>query len=273
MAELVSVIMPTFNSGPLLKDSIDSILNQTYSTVELLITDDHSTDQETLDILRYYNQRDARVDVVFLDTNHGPGYARDHSIGRAKGRYIAFCDSDDRWFPEKLERQIKFMDEKQCALSYTSYILCDVDNQERGIVIAPKSITFSQLKRDNQIGCLTAVYDTKLLGRKYPMPHIRKRQDWGLFLTILSDCGIAYAITEPLAYYRIRQDSVSRNKFGLIKYNIRIYHRVLGYSSIKSHAYFFFLFLPTHFKKVLKKYYDSWLFLHHKKTFLRHNII
>jgi len=267
MADLVSVIMPTFNSGPLLRDSIDSILNQTYSEVELLITDDHSTDQETLNILHHYAAKDARVDVVFLDTNHGPGFARDHSISRARGRYIAFCDSDDRWFPEKLERQIRFMKEKQCAISYTSYLLCDVNDQERGIVIAPESITFDQLKRDNQIGCLTAVYDTKLLGRKYPMPHIRKRQDWGLFLTILRDCGIAYAITDPLAYYRIRQHSVSRNKLGLVKYNIRIYHRVLGYSSVKSCAYFFILFLPTHFKKVLKKHVDSWLYLHEKRNF------
>ena len=264
--------MPTYNSAKFVEESIESIIHQTYPNWELIITDDNSSD-ETRSILQRYASEYKNIKIFLLYTNSGAGYCRNNSIKHARGRYIAFCDSDDRWFPEKLERQIKFMDEKQCALSYTSYILCDVDNQERGIVIAPKSITFSQLKRDNQIGCLTAVYDTKLLGRKYPMPHIRKRQDWGLFLTILSDCGIAYAITEPLAYYRIRQDSVSRNKFGLIKYNIRIYHRVLGYSSIKSHAYFFFLFLPTHFKKVLKKYYDSWLFLHHKKTFLRHNII
>ena len=103
---LVSVIMPTFNCSLHLADSIDSILNQTYQNVELLITDDHSTDEETLSILRRYCEQDERVDVLFLEENKGPGYARDHSIERARGQYIAFCDSDDRWFPEKLERQI-----------------------------------------------------------------------------------------------------------------------------------------------------------------------
>ena len=266
MADLVSVIMPTFNSGHLLKDSIDSILSQTYHDVELLITDDNSTDPTTLSILRKYKDEDERVDILFLDTNHGPGYARDQSILRARGRYIAFCDSDDRWFPEKLERQIAFMNEKQCALCYTSYILCDINSQEKGIVIAPESITFDQLKHDNRIGCLTAIYDTQKLGKKYQMPHIRKRQDWGMFLNILRDCHIAYAITEPMAYYRIREDSVSRKKLGLIKYNIRIYRRVLGFSALKANAYFYFIFLPTHFMKLSKRAIDSYKYMHRRKS-------
>ncbi len=254
--------MPTFNAGKLLADSIDSILNQTYKNLELLITDDHSTDESTLSTLRQYAAKEERIDVLFLDVNKGPGYARDKSIERAKGRYIAFCDSDDRWFPEKLERQLAFMNEKQCILCYSSYILVDDEDKERGIVIAPPTITFKKLKRDNQIGCLTAIYDAKLLGRKYLMPFIRKRQDWGLFLTILRDSGQpAYALREPLAYYRMRSKSVSSNKFGLIKYNIRIYQIVLGYSKTKASLYFYFIFLPNHFVKVVKKKIDSYIFL------------
>ena len=262
--ELVSVIMPSFNSGKHLTDSIDSILNQTYHDIELLITDDHSDDQETLNMLSKYAQQDERVDVVFLDSNHGPGYARNKSIERARGRYIAFCDSDDRWMPEKLERQIAFMQEKQCALCYTSYITCDAENRETGIVIAPRSLTFNQLKRDNKIGCLTAVYDTQLLGKKYYMPAIRKRQDWGMFLSILKDCGKAYGIQEPLAYYKRLKGSVSRNKLGLIKYNILIYQKVLGYSKLKSFLYFYGLFSPTHAIKVIKCKIDSFIYLHKK---------
>ncbi len=260
--DLVSVIMPTFNCSKYLKASIDSILNQTYHDVELLITDDHSTDEETLSILRQYNEQEGRVDVLFLDTNKGPGYVRDKSIERAKGRYIAFCDSDDRWFPEKLERQIAFMTEKNCLLSYTSYIMQDDENQDQGITIAPQKVTFSMLKRDNKIGCSTAVYDTKLLGRKYFMPFIRKRQDWGLFLTILRDSkATAYGIQEPLAYYRVRPNSVSSSKFALVKYNLRIYREVLGFSRLKSYAYFYVLFLPTYFTKILKKKVDSFFYL------------
>ena len=141
---LVSVIMPTYNAGKYLADSISSILDQTYLDLELLITDDGSTDPVTLDILHKIEERDSRVDVLYLDHNHGAGYARNKSIERAKGRYIAFCDSDDRWTLDKLEKQIAFMNQKQCALSCASYIIFNFDEQKTvGINIAPPKITFS----------------------------------------------------------------------------------------------------------------------------------
>lgn len=263
---MVSVIMPTYNSGRGLCASIDSILNQTYSNLELLITDDHSTDEETHVILQRYMEQDNRVDVLFLDENKGPGFARDQSIRRARGRYIAFCDSDDCWFPEKLERQIAFMKEHGCGLSYTSYIMRDENGRDIGLTVAPKRMTFAKLKHDNKIGCSTAVYDTKVLGRKYFMPFIRKRQDWGLFLTILRDSNCkACGLQEPLVYYMVRNNSVSSNKIGLIKYNIRIYEKVLGYSHAKATAYFYCLFMPTHLHKLLKKRIDSYKYLHGKR--------
>ena len=262
---LVSVIMPSFNGAKHLAASIDSILNQTYKDLELLITDDHSDDEETLNILNHYSHQDSRVNVLCLDSNHGPGYARNKSIERAQGRYIAFCDSDDRWMPNKLERQIAFMTENKCAISHASYIICNDKDEELGIVIAPKLLSFNQLKRDNKIGCLTAIYDAQLLGKKYYMPAIRKRQDWGLFLTILRNCGRAFAIQEPLAYYRDRQNSVSSNKLGLIRYNILIYQKVLGFSKIKSVLYFYGLFAPTHLMKLCKKHLDSMIYKNRKK--------
>ena len=152
---LVSVIMPTYNAGKFLADSISSILDQTYPDLELLITDDGSTDPATLDMLHKIEEKDSRVDVLYLDHNHGAGYARNKSIERAKGRYIAFCDSDDRWTPDKLEKQIAFMNQKQCALSCASYIIFNLNEQKSvGINIAPPKITFSMMKRDNKIGCL-----------------------------------------------------------------------------------------------------------------------
>ena len=262
--QLVSVIMPTFNAGKFLADSIESILGQTHSELELLITDDGSSDALTLQILKQYSQTDDRVKVEYLEGNHGPAYARNQSIGRAKGRYIAFCDSDDRWMPEKLERQIRFMTEKDCALSYSSYIVCDAKNEETGITIAPQRLSFNMLKRDNKVGCLTAIYDTEKLGKKYYMPQIRKRQDWGLFLTILRDCGMAYGITEPLAWYRHRSHSVSSNKLSLIAYNIKVYEMVLNYPRWKARFYFFCLFLPTYYIKVMKRNRDSRRYLAEK---------
>lgn len=117
--ELVSVIMPTFNTGKFLSESIESVLHQTYTNLELLVTDDGSTD-ETLKILESYAQKDSRVKVFNLKNHQGPGHARNNSIQEAQGRYIAFCDSDDRWMPEKLERQIQFMHQKECALCCSS---------------------------------------------------------------------------------------------------------------------------------------------------------
>ena len=257
--------MPTYNAGKYLSGSIDSILGQTYRQLELLITDDHSTDSTTMQNLKKYSRKDSRVKVEYLKGNHGPGYARNQSIARAKGRYIAFCDSDDRWFPEKLERQIKFMQQKGCALSCTSYITCDTDDQETGIVIAPERITLRMMKRDNKVGCLTAVYDTQMLGTKFYMPELRKRQDWALFLSILMKCHMAYSLTEPLAYYRHRNHSVSSNKLSLIRYNVRVYEHILHFSKPKAYLYFFCLFLPTYYAKIKKRERDSRAFLAGKK--------
>lgn len=264
-SSLVSVIMPTFNAGKFLADSIECILGQTYGNLELLITDDGSSDALTLQILRDYEQKDERVKVEYLQGNHGPAYARNLSIGRAQGRYVAFCDSDDRWMPEKLERQIRFMAEKDCALCYSSYIVCDAEDKEIGITIAPRRLSFRMLKRDNKVGCLTAIYDAGKLGKKYYMPQIRKRQDWGLFLTILRDCHMAYGITEPLAWYRQRSHSVSSNKLSLITYNIKVYEMVLDFPRWKAVLYFFCLFLPTYYMKVMKRKWDSWKYLSEKR--------
>ena len=259
--DLVSVIMPSYNAGKYLSDSIDSILNQTYQNLELLITDDGSTEEDTMRILKDYASRDARVKVEYLQENLGSGHSRNNAIERAAGRYIAFCDCDDRWMPDKLERQIAYMEEKSCALCSSSYLICDEDGNLLGINRSPAKVTFEMEKRDNKIGCLTAVYDTQRLGRKFLMPHIRKRQDWGLFLSILRECGVCYALTEPLAYYRTREGSISRRKFSLIKYNVRVYHDILGYGWPKSILYLVFLFLPTYGMKVLRRKIDSYRFL------------
>ena len=263
--ELVSVIMPTYNAGRFLASSIDCILNQTYHNLELLITDDGSTDAHTLQILKDYSEKDARVKVEYMKGNNGPGVARNKSIERAQGRYIAFCDSDDRWFPEKLERQLALMQEKQCAMSNTSYLMCDENNTIIGINYALPKTTFIHQKHDNKIGCSTMIYDIQKLGKKFYMPAQRKRQDWALTLSILMECGECFAVTEPMAYYRQRCNSVSSNKFSLVKYNVKVYEAVLGFPKWKAYLYFLFVFLPTYYLKVLKRKADSKKYLASQK--------
>ena len=260
---LVSVIMPTYNSGPFLAESIDSILNQTYRHLELLIADDCSTDQTTIDILHGYAQKDSRVKVVFMDENRGAGEARNNAIKRAEGQYIAFCDSDDRWASQKLEVEIAAMRRGGYALCCSSYYITDDFNRIIGVNLSPRHISFAMMKRDNKVGCLTAIYDVCALGRKYYMPVIRKRQDWALFIEITRQCRMAYGVEEPLAYYRKHTNSVSSNKMSLVKYNLAIYRQCLHFSPLKSWMYFLFFFLPTYFSKRLKQKVD---FMRMKKS-------
>ena len=246
--DLVSVIMPSYNASRYIGASIDSVLSQTYSNLELLITDDHSTDPETLELLKEYAEKDKRVRIFLMPENNGAGFARNNSIKEARGRYIAFCDSDDRWFPDKLEKQVAYMQKHQCCLCFSSYLVCGPDDEHKGIVIAPSKLTLNELKHDNKIGCLTAIYDTTKYG-KFFMPTIRKRQDWALFLTILQKCKVASGMVEPLAHYRKNPEGISAKKLKLISYNAKVYQFVFGYSAPISYLYLFLIFLPTYFTK------------------------
>lgn len=254
---MVSVIMPSYNTGKMICESIDSILSQTYPNIELLISDDHSSDTETINILKEYAERDKRVKVFFLEKNGGAGAARNNSIRHATGRYIAFCDSDDQWLPNKLEKQLALMTEKDCCLCHSSYYTCTYDGEINGQVIAPRTLTMSQEKRDNKVGCSTAIYDTKQYG-KFFMPIIRKRQDWALFLNILKKCSKAYAVQEPLAIYRKVPGSISSNKLNLIKYNAMVYKEVFGYTSLQSYTYLALFFLPTYFTKKIRIWVNNY---------------
>lgn len=249
---LVSIITPTYNSAMFIAETIESIIAQLYSNWELLITDDCSND-DTCSIIERYAITDSRIKLFRLATNSGAGAARNLSIREARGRYIAFCDSDDRWYPDKLEKQLAFMAEKNCGLSYTSYITCNEEGKNTGIVVCRKKETLFSVKCDNGIGCLTVIYDTNKAGKK-EMPLLRKRQDWGLWLKVLSECRVAYGMKEPLSIYRIRNNSLSREKLSLIKYNLAVYKTVLGWSSVKANLFFILVFIPTYILNRIRNY-------------------
>lgn len=249
---LVSIITPSYNSAAFISEMIESIISQNYTNWELLITDDCSTDG-SLEIIRSYEQKDSRIKSFALKRNSGAGIARNYSIKMAKGNFIAFCDSDDVWYPDKLKKQLSFMIEQQCSFSYTSYMTCDENSLITGIIVCNKRMDYKSLTRDNGIGCLTVIYDASKLGKIY-FPNIRKRQDWGLWLKIIKKCSIAYGMKEPLAVYRVRLNSLSHNKLSIIKYNIAVYKQILNYSSVRAYLTFLFSFLPNHFFKKLRLY-------------------
>lgn len=246
---LVSIITPSYNCSKYIGKTIESIISQTYKNWELLVVDDCSTDNSR-DIITGYSLIDCRIKLIKLDKNSGAGVARNVAIEAAKGKFIAFLDSDDVWFSDKLEKQLNFMALKDCAMSHTSYMTCDDDDNITGIVVCRKRESLKSMCKDDKMGFLTVIYDVSKTGKVF-MPELRKRQDWALKLKVLKVCKYAYGMKEPLAYYRKRVGSISNNKFSLIKYNIAVFHEVLGWSKIKSNLFFYLIFMPTHIKKLM----------------------
>lgn len=244
---LVSIITPSYNSSRFISQTIESVLNQTYENWEMIIVDDVSPDNSNA-IIEEYIKKDSRIKLIKLEKNSGPAVARNRAIEKATGRYIAFLDADDLWMPQKLDKQIKFMQEKQCALSYTSYDLIDEKNVELGTFIVPHLVSYADLLKTNSIGCLTAMYDVEILGKTY-FPNIIKKQDFALWLRILQKVNIAEAIIEPLATYRIRKVSVSSNKIKNTIFIWKIFRQYTDLNILQSIYYFIYYALNG-----LKKY-------------------
>lgn len=243
--------MPAYNSGHFIAASIESIIAQTYTDWELFVVDDCSTD-DTVDIVRTYAEHDERIKLLTLDHNVGAGHTRNVGIEAADGRYIAFCDSDDRWLPAKLEKQIAYMTEKDCCLCFGSYIVCNEQGENIGIIKAPDVQTLEDEKHDNKIGFLTAIYDTQKCP-KFLMPPMRKRQDWAYLLQIQQKTGTAYAVPdEVIAVYRERESSVSSEKFSLLHYEARVYNIVFDYPMWFAYVYLFTVFMPSYIWKKLQ---------------------
>ncbi|MDX7704046.1 glycosyltransferase family 2 protein [Aeromonas caviae] len=231
---LVSIIMPTYNSASTISEAINSVILQRYTNWELIVTDDCSTD-DTKDILINYVKNDSRIKFLCNQVNSGAGFSRNRSIDAAKGKYIAFLDADDLWLENKLSNQISFMEKNGYLFSFSSYQKFSKDG-DGGVVVAPSSVTYQQLLYGNVIGCLTAVYNAEVLGKK-KMPLIRKRQDMGLWLTLLKECDAAYSLPDVLAKYRT-DTGMTQNKINTAKYQWEFYRTVVQLNLFKSSWYF-----------------------------------
>jgi glycosyltransferase involved in cell wall biosynthesis len=248
MKDLVSIITPTYNSEKYISETIQSIQAQTHTNWELLITDDCSTDQ-TIKTVKRFQENDSRIRLYKLEKNQGAGIARNNSIIKATGRYIAFCDSDDQWKPAKLEKQVKFMKTHKLAFTYTSYETINEEGKLIGKVSSPTNLILQDMLRNNYVGCLTAIYDTEIIGKQL-MSDIRKRQDWVLWLKIFKIIKQTKGMSESLALYRDRSNSISSNKAQMIKYTWIVYNKELKFSRSKS----FFLMINFIFFYVKKKF-------------------
>lgn len=232
----VSIITPLYNCSDFLEQTIKSVLAQTYENWEMIMVDDCSTDN-SLEIAKEYASKDRRIKIIELTENSGAAVARNTAIEAATGRFIAFLDSDDIWLPEKLEKQVMFMQNNNIAFSYTAYEKMTEDGIVFGKNYIPKKVNYKTLLKTNIIGCLTAMYDTHKLGKVY-MPLIRKRQDFGLWLRILKKEPYAFGIQEILGQYRLRSGSISSNKRSAAKFTWRLYRVVEKLNLLQASYYF-----------------------------------
>ena len=178
---LVSIITPVYNSEKYLADNISSVLAQTYKNWELILVDDCSSDTSEI-ICESFEKNDSRIKYYRLAKNSGAGIARNKAIEMANGKFIAFLDSDDTWYPKKLEKQLNFMKENDYHFTFTDYNMVDEAGNDLNKLVKCKSfVNYNKALYKNPIGCLTVIYSVDFFGKQY-MPSIRKRQDYALWL-------------------------------------------------------------------------------------------
>ncbi len=208
---LVSIIMPSWNTGKFIAESIQSVIDQTYTNWELLIVDDCSTDN-TDEVVTSF--QDERIKYFKNEKNYGAALTRNRAMREAQGEYIAFLDSDDLWTPNKLEKQINFMERNGFSLSYTEYEKIDEEDELLHIYVSgPEKVNKRKMYHYDYIGQLTMIYSAKVFGL-IQIKDIKKNNDYAIRLQLYKKQGTcAYLLKENLAKYRVRKVSISHDKF------------------------------------------------------------
>ena len=234
--EKVSIIVPMYNAEKFIGKTIESVLAQTYQNWEMLIMNDVSTDN-SLAIVSLYAKKDERIKIVNTEKNVGVVKGRNFLIDLASGKYIAFLDADDYWHNEKLEKQIKFMKEKNASISCTEYTRVKENEEKINDVIIKEEISYNDMLKNNYLGCLTVIYDANKIGKRY-FKELEKNEDYVLWLEIVKDVNTIYGLKENLAYYRVLDNSRSSNKVKTAKVRWEIYRKIEKLSLLKSLYYF-----------------------------------
>ena len=235
---VVSVITPVYNAEKFLKETIDSVLKQSYKDFEYLLIDDCSTDNSP-EIVKAYAEKDSRVKYIKLRENSGAAVARNTGLENAQGSYIAFIDSDDVWYADKLEKQLAFMREKNEAFTYTKYEHITEEGEVQSTPDFPERLNYSGLLKNTAIACSTVVIDREVIG-DFRMPLVRKGQDTATWLKILKNHDYAYLVDEVLNQYRGREGSLSSDKIGALKRTWNTYRNIEKLPLPKAIYYFGF---------------------------------
>ncbi len=224
---LVSIIMPSWNTGRFIAKSIQSVINQTYTNWELIIADDCSSDN-TDEIVNSFH--DKRIIYLKNDKNLGAAFTRNRAIREAKGEWIAFLDSDDLWLPEKLEKQINFMNNNRYVFSYHEYVKIDENSNSLNIYVSgPDVVTKKKMYNYGYPGCLSFMYSAKEMGL-IQVKDIRKNNDYAILLKLCKKAN-CYLLKENLAQYRIRKVSLSHDK---LKKKLKSHYDLFHYCDEKA---------------------------------------
>ena len=230
MDELVSIIMPSYNTAKYISDSIESVIAQTYTDWELIIVDDCSTD-DSLKVIRSFN--DARIVVLQNEKNSGAAISRNYALREAKGKWIAFLDSDDMWTPEKLEKQIRFMKDNNYSFTFTDYRICLDGEWMPYINTAPNVVNKRKMYDYCYFSTITVMYDREKIGL-IQIADLRKNNDYAMWLQAIEKCN-AYRLPECLSYYIKHEGSISSgNKTKLIKWHYKLFRDGLGKNAVVS---------------------------------------
>lgn len=242
MNELVSVIVPVYNAEKFIREAMDSVRAQTYESWELLLVEDGSSDGSVDVITDYITEKlETRIRLIRQPANQGAACARNRGVREAAGRYIAYLDADDLWAPEKLEHEIRFMEENDAAFAFTGYEFAD----ERGVglgkvVRVPKTLVYRQALSNTTIFTTTVMFDTTKISKELlEMPQI-KSEDTALWWRILRTGYTAYGLDENLVRYRRAGKTLSSNKLEAIRRIWNLYRKVEGLSLVRSVWHFCF---------------------------------
>ena len=237
--DLVSIITPAYNAAEYIVETIESVLAQTYPKWEMLIVNDCSKDN-TVEIVQSYAAKDNRIKLINLKQNSGAAVARNTAIQNAKGRYIAFLDSDDIWKKEKLQKQLAFMQQNGYEFTFTAYEhFKDRKENIQNLVKVPKSLNYKQALKGNQIACLTVILDrNQILNIEFSK---QKHEDYILWLNILKQGITAYGLNETFALYRTGNGkSISSNKLQSALWTWNVYRDSQNLNVLKSMYYMCF---------------------------------
>ena len=227
--ELVSIITPMYKGAAFVAETIESVLAQSYKNWEMIIVDDCSPDNGAgIAEVRKFTS-DSRIKLIESKENRGSSGARNIALHEAKGRYIAFLDSDDIWHPSFLEKQLKFMQEKDAPLVFSSYRRIDENTKEELLrpFIVPEMVSYKSLLKTCPIFPSTAVFDTKKTPKIYFNEELGSmRDDYVYWLKMFKDIKNGFGNKEILVDYRMRKTSVTGNKKKVIKPQWNVLYKV-----------------------------------------------